>query len=229
MVEEAEKAGVLKPGYTIIEPTSGNTGTSIFLLLAIFLYRKLGIGLALAAAVKGYRGEFFLFQMTYVPTLIIANRSYSYHVRCFYVLLFFWRFLSLECVVAIITMPEKMSQEKVDVLRALGAEIVRTPTEAAYDSPESHIGVAKRLNEEIENSVILDQYANPYNPIAHYDTTAEEILEVYQFKIFNRHWHHLILLSLIYIQCAHRRWAVRWICLLQVPVPVEPFRAWLVN
>ncbi|KAI3655919.1 hypothetical protein MP638_002868 [Amoeboaphelidium occidentale] len=117
MIEEAEKAGILKPGYTIIEPTSGNTG----------------IGLALAAAVKGYR--------------------------------------------AIITMPEKMSQEKVDVLKALGAEIIRTPTEAAFDSPESHISVAQRLNKEIPNSVILDQYSNPYNPIAHYDTTAEEILE----------------------------------------------------
>ncbi|CAG8548383.1 943_t:CDS:2 [Funneliformis mosseae] len=116
MIEEAEKAGIIKPGYTIIEPTSGNTG----------------IGLALTAAIKGYR--------------------------------------------TIITLPEKMSQEKVDVLKALGAEIVRTPTEAAWDSPESHIGVAKRLNKEIPNSVILDQYSNPYNPIAHYDHTAEEIL-----------------------------------------------------
>ncbi|KAG0198714.1 hypothetical protein BGX28_007876 [Mortierella sp. GBA30] len=115
MVEEAERDGRLKPGYTIIEPTSGNTG----------------IGLALAAAVKGYR--------------------------------------------TIITLPEKMSQEKVDVLKALGAEIVRTPTEAAWDAPESHIGVAKRLNAEIPNSVILDQYSNPYNPVAHYDHTAEEI------------------------------------------------------
>ncbi|CAO3569399.1 unnamed protein product [Mortierella alpina] len=115
MVEEAERDGRLKPGYTIIEPTSGNTG----------------IGLALAAAVKGYR--------------------------------------------TIITLPEKMSQEKVDVLKALGAEIVRTPTEAAWDAPESHIGVAKRLNAEIPNSVILDQYANPYNPVTHYDHTAEEI------------------------------------------------------
>ncbi|KAF9991635.1 hypothetical protein BGZ65_000321 [Modicella reniformis] len=115
MVEEAERDGLLKPGYTIIEPTSGNTG----------------IGLALAAAVKGYR--------------------------------------------TIITLPEKMSQEKVDVLKALGAEIVRTPTEAAWDAPESHIGVAKRLNAEIPNSVILDQYANPYNSVAHFDHTAEEI------------------------------------------------------
>jgi cystathionine beta-synthase len=69
------------------------------------------------------------------------------------------------------------------VLKALGAEIVRTPTEASYDSPESHIGVAKRLNEEIPNSVILNQYSNPYNPIAHYDHTAEEILNSCDGKI----------------------------------------------
>ncbi|KAI8579824.1 hypothetical protein K450DRAFT_240521 [Umbelopsis ramanniana AG] len=117
MIEEAEAAGIITPGVsTIIEPTSGNTG----------------IGLALAAAVKGYR--------------------------------------------TIITLPEKMSQEKVDVLKALGAEIIRTPTEAAWDAPESHIGVAKKLRDSIPNAVILDQYGNPYNPIAHYDTTAEEIL-----------------------------------------------------
>ena len=65
----------------------------------------------------------------------------------------------------IITLPEKMSQEKVDVLKALGAEIIRTPTEAAWDSPESHISVAKRLNKEIKNSHILDQYSNPSNPM----------------------------------------------------------------
>jgi cystathionine beta-synthase len=118
MIEEAEKAGILKPGIsTIIEPTSGNTG----------------IGLALAGAVKGYR--------------------------------------------VIITLPEKMSKEKVDVLKAFGAEIIRTPTEAAWDSPESHIGVAKKLNAEIPNSVILDQYSNPNNPLAHYYGTAEEILD----------------------------------------------------
>lgn len=117
MVEDAERSGRLKKGDVLIEPTSGNTG----------------IGLALAAAVKGYR--------------------------------------------CIIVMPEKMSQEKVDVLRALGAEIVRTPTSAAFDSPESHIGVALRLNKEIPNSHILDQYSNPSNPLAHYDGTAEEILE----------------------------------------------------
>ncbi|XP_058152279.1 cystathionine beta-synthase isoform X2 [Dasypus novemcinctus] len=117
MVEDAERAGTLRPGDTIIEPTSGNTG----------------IGLALAAAVKGYR--------------------------------------------CIIVMPEKMSLEKVDVLRALGAEIVRTPTSARFDSPESHVGVAWRLKNEIPNSHILDQYRNASNPLAHYDTTAEEILQ----------------------------------------------------
>ncbi|KAL4656988.1 cystathionine beta-synthase isoform X1 [Arapaima gigas] len=123
MVEDAEKAGILTPGDTIIEPTSGNTG----------------IGLALAAAVKGYR--------------------------------------------CIIVMPEKMSMEKVDVLRALGAEIVRTPTSACFDSPESHIGVAWRLKNEIPNSHILDQYRNPSNPLVHYDTTAEEILEQCNGKV----------------------------------------------
>jgi len=117
MVEDAEKSGRIKKGDTLIEPTSGNTG----------------IGLALSAAVKGYK--------------------------------------------MIITLPEKMSQEKVDVLKALGAQIIRTPTEAAWDSPESHIGVARRLNKEIPNSHILDQYTNPSNPLAHYDGTAEEIIE----------------------------------------------------
>ena len=75
-----------------------------------------------------------------------------------------------------ITLPEKMSNEKVDVLKALGAKIYRTPTEAAWDAPESHIGVALQLNKELEHSHILDQYANPYNPIAHYDGTGREIL-----------------------------------------------------
>jgi len=123
MIEDAEKAGILKPGSTIIEPTSGNTG----------------IGLALAGAVKGYR--------------------------------------------VIITLPEKMSKEKCDVLKAFGAEIYRTPTEAAWDSPESHIGVAKRLNKEIPNSVILDQYGNPSNPIAHYEGTGEEICQATDNKV----------------------------------------------
>ncbi|KAH3667934.1 hypothetical protein WICMUC_005147 [Wickerhamomyces mucosus] len=75
----------------------------------------------------------------------------------------------------IITLPEKMSNEKVSVLKALGAEIIRTPTEAAFDSPESHIGVAKKLNKEIPNSIILDQYSNINNPNAHYFGTGYEI------------------------------------------------------
>lgn len=83
----------------------------------------------------------------------------------------------------IITMPEKMSKEKVDVLKALGSEIVRTPTEAAYDAPDSHISVAKRLNSEIPNSHILDQYSNPSNPNAHYYGTAEEIIQQCEGKL----------------------------------------------
>lgn len=117
MVFDAEEKGILKPGKSvIIEPTSGNTG----------------IGLALAAAVKGYR--------------------------------------------CIIVLPEKMSDEKVNTLVALGAEIIRTPTEAASDSPDSNIMVAHRLAKEIRDAVVLDQYNNPCNPLAHYDGTAEEIL-----------------------------------------------------
>jgi len=83
----------------------------------------------------------------------------------------------------IIVMPEKMSDEKVYVLRALGAEIVRTPTEAAFDSPESHISVARRLEKEIPNAIILDQYKNPSNPNAHYDGTGEEIIQQMGGKI----------------------------------------------
>lgn len=75
----------------------------------------------------------------------------------------------------IITLPEKMSAEKVSVLRALGATIIRTPTQAAWDSPESHIGVARRLEKEIPNAHILDQYSNLDNPLAHEFGTAEEI------------------------------------------------------
>lgn len=76
----------------------------------------------------------------------------------------------------IITLPEKMSSEKVSVLKALGAEIIRTPTSAAWDSPESHIGVARRLEKEIPGGVILDQYSNPNNPLAHEYGTAAEII-----------------------------------------------------
>lgn len=74
-------------------------------------------------------------------------------------------------------MPEKMSAEKVSVLRALGATIIRTPTQAAWDAPESHIGVARRLEKEIPNAHILDQYGNLDNPLAHEHGTAEEIWE----------------------------------------------------
>ena len=116
MVEQAEKEGRIKPKDTLIEPTSGNTGQ----------------GIALAAAVKGYR--------------------------------------------CIITMPEKMSQEKEVVLKALGATIVRTPTEAAWDDPDSHIEIAKKINKNTPNSHILDQYSNPNNPDAHYKFTAQEII-----------------------------------------------------
>jgi cystathionine beta-synthase len=117
MLLDAEREGRIKPGDTLIEPTSGNTG----------------IGIAMAAASRGYR--------------------------------------------VIITMPEKMSQEKQVVLEALGAEIIRTPTEAAWDSPESHIGVAKRLKDVIPNSHILDQYGNASNPLAHVEGTGQEIVD----------------------------------------------------
>lgn len=117
MVMDAEKAGRIKPGDTLIEPTSGNTG----------------IGIALTGAVRGYN--------------------------------------------VVITMPEKMSHEKQVVLEALGAKIYRTPTEAAWDDPNSHISLAKKLNAEIPNSHILDQYANPSNPDAHYHGTAQEIID----------------------------------------------------
>ncbi|MFL2995385.1 MAG: cystathionine beta-synthase [Candidatus Neomarinimicrobiota bacterium] len=120
MVKEAELSGRIKPGDTLIEPTSGNTGQ----------------GIALAAAVKGYK--------------------------------------------CIITMPEKMSKEKQIALEALGAKIIRTPTEAKSSDPESHISVAKKLKKEIKNSHILDQYSNPSNPEAHYYGTAEEIIKDFQ-------------------------------------------------
>jgi cystathionine beta-synthase len=77
----------------------------------------------------------------------------------------------------IITMPEKMSREKQVVLEALGAEIVRTPTEAAFDSPESHISVARRLQTELPNAHILDQYSNPNNPLVHEQHTGQEMLD----------------------------------------------------
>lgn len=83
----------------------------------------------------------------------------------------------------IITMPEKMSREKQVVLEALGAEIIRTPSEAAWDAPESHISMAKQLQRELPNAHILDQYGNPSNPRAHYDGTAQEILDDLNGKV----------------------------------------------
>ncbi|CEP63597.1 cystathionine beta-synthase CYS4 LALA0_S08e06238g [Lachancea lanzarotensis] len=87
----------------------------------------------------------------------------------------------------IITLPEKMSNEKVSVLKALGAEIIRTPTAAAWDSPESHIGVAKKLEQEIPDAVILDQYNNLKNPDAHYFGTGKEIhKQLEQLELFDK-------------------------------------------
>jgi len=115
MIEAAERAGLLKPGGTIVEPTSGNTGH----------------GLAIAAAIRGY--------------------------RCIFV------------------MPDKMSQEKVALLRAYGAEVVITPTAVPPESPESYYRVADRLTEEIPGAFQPNQYFNQENPKAHEATTGPEI------------------------------------------------------
>ncbi len=115
LIEAAERAGKLKPGGTIVEPTSGNTGT----------------GLAIAAVLKGYR------------------------------------------VIAV--MPDKMSKEKIDLLRAYGAEVVVAPTEVPPDSPESYYRVADRLTEEIPGAFQPNQYFNQANPDAHFHTTGPEI------------------------------------------------------
>ncbi|MDQ4095313.1 MAG: pyridoxal-phosphate dependent enzyme, partial [Actinomycetota bacterium] len=117
MIEAAEQAGKLAPGGTIVEPTSGNTGA----------------GLAIAAAVKGYR--------------------------------------------CIFTMPDKMSQEKVALLRAYGAEVVITPTAVPPESPESYYRVADRLTEEIPGAFQPNQYHNQGNPESHYLSTGPEIWE----------------------------------------------------
>ena len=116
MIEEAEKSGLLKAGGTIIEPTSGNTG----------------VGLAQAAAVKGYR--------------------------------------------CILVMPDKMSEEKFSLIRAYGAEVVKVPT-TATSSPESYNNVAQRLATEIHGAFLPNQFQNPDNPSAHYQTTGPEIWE----------------------------------------------------
>src|SRR4051794_13889561 len=117
MIEAAERDGKLKPGGTIVEPTSGNTG----------------VGLAIGAAIKGY--------------------------RCIFV------------------MPDKMSQEKIALLRAYGAEVVICPTAVPPDSPESYYSVSDRLAEEIPGGFKPDQYSNMANPDAHYEVTGPEIWE----------------------------------------------------
>jgi cystathionine beta-synthase len=115
MIEAAERAGTLRPGGTIVEPTSGNTGH----------------GLAIAAAVRGY--------------------------RCIFV------------------MPDKMSQEKISLLRAYGAEVIITPTAVPRESPESYYSVASRLADEIPGAFQPNQYFNQENPATHFDTTGPEI------------------------------------------------------
>ncbi len=117
IVEEAERAGKLRPGGTIVEATGGNTGAS----------------LAVVAACKGYK--------------------------------------------TIFTMPDKMSQEKVRMLKALGSEVMITPSAVPPDSPEYYINAAKRIHEETPNSVFANQFFNPANPEAHYRTTGKEIWE----------------------------------------------------
>jgi cystathionine beta-synthase len=115
MIERAERLGLLQPGGTIVEPTSGNTG----------------VGLAMAAAIRGYR---------------------------------------LVCVMA-----DKQSKEKQDLLAAYGAEVVVCPTDVEPEDPESYYSVAARLASEIPGAYRPDQYSNPANPQAHYETTGPEI------------------------------------------------------
>jgi cystathionine beta-synthase len=117
MVKRAEEAGLLKPGGTLVESTSGNTG----------------LGLAMAAAVKGYRCVF--------------------------------------------TIPDKMSQEKIDMLKSYGAEVIVTPTDLDHHHPDSYVEVAKRVARETPDAFYTDQYSNPHNPEAHYLTTGPEIWE----------------------------------------------------
>jgi len=123
LIEDAERKGILKPGGTIVEATSGNTG----------------IGLALAGCVKGYR--------------------------------------------VILVMTDKIGQEKRNYLKALGAEVVIVPKEAAPDSPDYYRNKAKSLSEEIPGGVNLNQYSNPANPMIHYSTTGAEIWKDTEGKI----------------------------------------------
>src|SRR5436309_2203786 len=117
IIERAEREGQLRPGGTIVEGTSGNTG----------------IGLAIAAALKGYR--------------------------------------------CIFTMPDKMSQEKVRLLKAFGAEVIITPTAVPPDHPDNYVMMAKRIAHETPNAILANQFYNQANPDAHYDTTGPEIWE----------------------------------------------------
>jgi cystathionine beta-synthase len=117
MIESHERAGTLKPGGTIVEATSGNTG----------------VGLAIAAALKGYR--------------------------------------------CIFTMPDKMSQEKVRLLKAFGAEVIITPTAVPHDHPQNYVMMAKRIVRETPGAVLAGQFENPANPAAHLATTGPEIWE----------------------------------------------------
>lgn len=123
MIKRAEEAGLLKAGGTVVESTSGNTG----------------LGLAMAAAVKGYRCVF--------------------------------------------TIPDKMSQEKIDMLRSYGAEVIVTPTALDHHHPDSYVEVAKRVARETPGSFYTDQYSNPFNPEAHYLTTGPEIWDATDGKI----------------------------------------------
>jgi cystathionine beta-synthase len=117
IIDDAEREGRLRPGGTIVEATSGNTG----------------VGLAIVAAIRGYKSVF--------------------------------------------TLPDKMSIEKIRLLRAYGAEVVVTPTAVAHDSPESYTEVAKRIVRETPNSILANQYYHPRNPESHYKTTGPEIWE----------------------------------------------------
>ena len=123
IIERAEREGRLKPGGTIVEGTSGNTG----------------VGLAIAAAIKGYR--------------------------------------------CIFTMPDKMSQEKVRLLKAFGAEVIITPTAVPPDHPDHYVMMAQRIAEETPNAILANQFYNQANPDAHYATTGPEIWDQTEGRI----------------------------------------------
>ncbi|MBX9927977.1 MAG: pyridoxal-phosphate dependent enzyme [Gemmatimonadaceae bacterium] len=123
IIEAAERDGTLKPGGTIVEGTSGNTG----------------VGLAIAAALKGYR--------------------------------------------CIFTMPDKMSQEKVRLLKAFGAEVIITPTAVPHDHPDNYVMMAKRIAKETPNAILANQFYNQANPDAHFATTGPELWEQTQGRI----------------------------------------------